>query len=106
MKKKIILVVSFILVIGLSLFIGYKLNAKKVETLPKPEVTEGERGALGIDKNINESTIDNYLNSDTAAHSIFEMNHGIEYLNDIVEFERLSEAFAKRSVFPSFQSAV
>lgn len=31
-------------------------------TLPKPEVSEGVRGDLGIDKNINEETIDNYLN--------------------------------------------
>ena len=30
--------------------------------LPKPEITGGSRGELGIDKNINESTIDNYLN--------------------------------------------
>lgn len=30
-------------------------------SLPKPELSEGERGQLGIDKNINESTIDNYL---------------------------------------------
>lgn len=29
--------------------------------LPKPELSEGERGQLGIDKNINEATIDNYL---------------------------------------------
>ncbi|MBR6641153.1 MAG: hypothetical protein IKL08_03050, partial [Clostridia bacterium] len=26
--------------------------------LPKPEITGGERGQLGIDKNINEETID------------------------------------------------
>ena len=30
--------------------------------LPKPEITTGQRGELGIDKNINEKTIDNYLN--------------------------------------------
>ena len=30
--------------------------------LPKPEVTEGVRGELGIDKNINEGTIDKYIN--------------------------------------------
>lgn len=30
--------------------------------LPKPEVTEGVRGELGIDKNINEASIDKYLN--------------------------------------------
>lgn len=29
--------------------------------LPKPELSEGERGQLGIDKNINESNIDEYL---------------------------------------------
>ena len=30
--------------------------------LPPPEVTGGDRGKLGIDKNINESNIDEYLN--------------------------------------------
>ncbi len=35
---------------------------KALSALPKPETTSGERGELGIDKNINESTIDNYLN--------------------------------------------
>lgn len=29
--------------------------------LPKPEISEGQRGELGIDKNINESNIDKYL---------------------------------------------
>ena len=29
--------------------------------LPKPELSEGERGQFGIDKNINEKTIDQYL---------------------------------------------
>lgn len=32
------------------------------ETLPLPEVSDGLRGDLGIDKNINEKTIDKYLN--------------------------------------------
>ena len=35
---------------------------EKLKPLPLPEVTGGERGQLGIDKNINESTIDEYLN--------------------------------------------
>ena len=30
--------------------------------LPKPELSEGQRGELGIDKNINEKNIDAYLN--------------------------------------------
>ena len=33
----------------------------KLAELPKPEVTDGIRGTFGIDKNINESTIDQYL---------------------------------------------
>jgi len=34
-----------------------------VKELPKPEVTDGVRGEqFGIDKNINEATIDEYLN--------------------------------------------
>lgn len=32
------------------------------EPLPLPEISEGVRGDLGIDKNINEETIDKYLN--------------------------------------------
>ncbi len=36
-------------------------GTEKLSKLPKPEVTTGERGMLGIDKNINEETIDKYL---------------------------------------------
>ena len=58
MKKKVIYIsVSVILV--LILVFGIKMIF--CPALPKPEVTSGERGELGIDKNINEETIDNYL---------------------------------------------
>ena len=53
----ILLVVCFI--VG-GLF-GCLLNNSSLKSLPKPEVTGGERGMLGIDKNINEETIDKYL---------------------------------------------
>ncbi len=36
--------------------------------LPKPEVTEGLRGSFGIDANINESTIDSYLQRDDTVY--------------------------------------
>jgi rhodanese-related sulfurtransferase len=36
--------------------------------LPKPEVSEGERGMLGIDKNINEANIDDYLGRSDAVY--------------------------------------
>ena len=49
---KVLLVVSLLL----------GLCSCKEENLPLPEVSEGMRGDLGIDKNINEETIDNYLN--------------------------------------------
>jgi len=51
MKKKIILIALFI----------FLLCGCTNQKLPKPELSEGLRGELGIDKNINEDTIDKYL---------------------------------------------
>lgn len=56
MKKKVIL---FLVI---SLFLTGCTKNNKLGALPKPEVTDGFRGELGIDKNINEETIDKYLN--------------------------------------------
>ena len=36
--------------------------------LPAPELEEGQRGELGIDKNVNEKTIDKYLNRSDAVY--------------------------------------
>ena len=41
--------------------------------LPAPEVTEGVRGEFGIDKNINEETIDNYLNREDSVYRDMRM---------------------------------
>ncbi len=68
-KKALIIVASILLVIGavtagIMLAIGSR-NKNEVEylkELPKPQITGGARGELGIDKNINEETIDEYLN--------------------------------------------
>ena len=43
------------------------------KSLPKPEVTSGVRGELGIDKNINEENIDEYLNRDDAVYRDMRM---------------------------------
>lgn len=62
----------FILIVLCLIGFGLSAAVKKVEgnkeepsavleALPLPEVTSGQRGELGIDKNINESTIDKYL---------------------------------------------
>ena len=63
-------------------------------SLPKPELSEGERGQLGIDKNINESTIDNYLGRPDAVYrdvrmlkdpGNYEAIGGDSYLSGFVE---------------------
>lgn len=41
--------------------------------LPKPELAEGQRGELGIDKNVNESTIDKYLGRSDAVYRDLRM---------------------------------
>ena len=41
--------------------------------LPKPEVSEGVRGDLGIDANVNESTIDKYLGREDAVYRDMRM---------------------------------
>ncbi len=53
MKKIITVIVMSLFLVGCS---------NNLSSLPKPEITDGFRGSLGIDKNINESTIDKYLN--------------------------------------------
>ena len=52
MRKIGLLFVALLLVVGCT---------NKLPKLPKPEVASGFRGELGIDKNINEETIDKYL---------------------------------------------
>ena len=65
MKKKsvILLLISILLIITI-IVCAFLFNDKdnNLSALPKPEVTGGVRGEFGIDKNINEETIDNYLN--------------------------------------------
>ena len=80
-KKKMIIISSIIIVIlvisGIVFFLINKnttkteiLNAEvsKIKELPKPEITGGSRGELGIDKNINETTIDEYLNREDSVY--------------------------------------
>ena len=69
-------------------------DANGLSVLPTPEVSEGERGKLGIDKNINETTIDKYLNrSDTVYRDVrmladpanYEAIGGDRYLSGIID---------------------
>ena len=45
----------------------------KQPVLPVPEVAEGQRGELGIDKNVNEATIDQYLGREDAVYRDLRM---------------------------------
>ena len=71
MKLKNILITVIALLLGLLL--GYLIFNKKELKLPLPEITGGERGLLGIDKNINEETIDKYLNRSDSVYRDMRM---------------------------------
>ena len=51
--------------------------------LPKPEITGGARGEFGIDKNINEASIDEYLGRDDAVYRDLRM------LEDPAQYENI-----------------
>ena len=85
MKKKILIILSIIVAFilgGVLSFIVFK--DKGLSKLPKPELTGGERGSLGIDKNINEQTIDKYLNRSDSVYIDVRM------LKDAANWEKIN----------------
>ena len=66
MKNNLKIIISVVASLLVGLLLGMIINKtfsnEKLTKLPNPEVTGGERGQFGIDKNINEGTIDKYLN--------------------------------------------
>ena len=72
-KKIVLIIISILIVIGAVIGVILFLNNNKLKSLPLPEVTGGERGLLGIDKNINESTIDEYLNRSDSVYRDMRM---------------------------------
>lgn len=50
-----------ILMVGAFLLGRYAFPNDGLKELPRPELAEGQRGELGIDKNVNEASIDAYL---------------------------------------------
>ncbi len=65
MKKKGIIIVVVVLIIAVICALVYY---KKSTSLPTPELSEGLRGEFGIDANLNESSIDKYLNRDDTVY--------------------------------------
>ena len=101
--RKIIIPVIF-LTIGLLFsyfYVTARFNLERV--LPSPELSEGLRGKYGIDKNINETTIDKYLNrSDTVYRDVrmlvdtatWENKGGDRYLSGYIKgFEIIPSPF-------------
>ena len=60
-------IIAVVLAIG-AFLLGKFAFPNKLASLPKPEVAEGQRGELGIDKNVNEETIDAYLGRSDAVY--------------------------------------
>ena len=69
MKKYIWYILMALVIVAFgSFFWGRATAPNQLAVLPKPELAEGERGQLGIDKNVNESTIDKYLGRKDAVY--------------------------------------
>ena len=64
-SKLLLVLVAVLLLVGC----GTKQKEENtVVELPKPEISSGQRGELGIDKNVNESTIDQYLGREDSVY--------------------------------------
>ena len=66
-------IVAVVLVVVAFLMGRFVFPNNNLADLPEPELAEGERGTLGIDKNINEATIDDYLNRSDAVYRDLRM---------------------------------
>lgn len=74
--KKWILGISIgavVLIVGAFLLGRFAFPNTGLMELPEPELSEGQRGQLGIDKNVNEATIDQYLGRDDAVYRDLRM---------------------------------
>ena len=63
---------GLILIVG-AFLLGRFAFPNTTISLPAPELAEGQRGELGIDKNINEATIDSYLGRTDAVYRDLRM---------------------------------
>ena len=63
---------GLILVVG-AFLLGRFAFPNTLVSLPIPELAEGQRGELGIDKNVNEATIDSYLGRSDAVYRDLRM---------------------------------
>ena len=62
--KRVHVAIALVVALFVGIIIGninIKNSTPPLEKIPAPEVTDGQRGELGIDKNVNEQSIDKYL---------------------------------------------
>ncbi len=79
-KELLSVVFAVVICVAVGFLIGFFINndlnknANKLEPLPKPELADGIRGEkFYIDKNINETTIDNYLDREDTVYRMMLM---------------------------------
>ena len=85
MKKILSILICLLLLAGCT---------KDEVKLPLPEVSEGMRGELGIDKNVNEETLDQYLNMENAVY--YDMRMLIDEANyEAIEGDSYLSGFVK-----------
>lgn len=92
MKKKLIIIITiFIIMVSI---VGIYLIVNIKDELPKPELSSGQRGTLGIDKNINEKTIDKYLDRKDSVY------YDVRMLKDEADWEKIvGEGYIWKSLF-------
>jgi hypothetical protein len=85
MHKSTSLVIAVVIALVGGLIIGtFAARSIYVDpVLPKPELSEGERGQLGIDKNVSESTIDKYLFREDSVY------YDMRMLEDPADYEKI-----------------
>ena len=65
--------IGSVVLIVVAFLLGRYAFPNTLASLPTPELSEGQRGELGIDKNVNESTIDSYLGRSDAVYRDLRM---------------------------------
>ena len=81
MKKKLIIIITiFIIMVSI---VGIYLIVNIKDELPKPELSSGQRRTLGIDKNINEKTIDKYFDRKDSVY------YDVRMLKDEADWEKI-----------------
>ena len=85
MKKSYFVAVAVILLmasLNIAILSHQEETSPELAELPTPELSEGLRGELGIDKNINESTLDDYIGrSDIIFRDMRMLKDEAEYEN-------------------------